>query len=134
MVLSDEISISLSRVSALVSSCRLLGFRSGGLGHGNHDAIDDNVPDRILDAGRLSVDVFLPWSVFRRGRAVWGRAFNASPDSSVVSSNPMGVSTDRCFDAVGEAMSVIAVCCDDVEEAGTDHAGPEGFLWPWPEW
>lgn len=54
--LCDDISISLSRASALVNSCSLFGPRSGGRGHGSHDVIEDNVIDRAREVGRLVVD------------------------------------------------------------------------------
>ena len=104
----DKSNISLKRASALVSSCWLLGLRSGGRGQGNHDVIEDNVPARILEVGRLMVEAPLRWVKLRCGSAVCGRAPEASSASSDISSKPVGLSTESCFEVVGDATRVIA--------------------------
>jgi hypothetical protein len=93
----------------------------GGRGHGNHEVIDERVPDRIREAGKLVVEGPLLWASFR-GRAVCGRG------SSSISSRRGDVSSESCFEAVGDATRVMAGWFDDDDEAGTAHAGPRGLV------
>jgi len=96
--------------------------RSGGRGHGNHDAIEDSVPERMRRVGRLVVEGPLRCE----SRAVCGR-LKVPLGSSAISSRPVGVWRERCFDAVGDVTRVIAGCSEEDEDADTAHAGPAGF-------
>jgi hypothetical protein len=79
---SDESSISLRRFSTRASSCCALELRSGSRGQGSHNAIEDNVPDRIVEAGKLTLDAPRRCAKLRSGAAVCRRGVVASPVSS----------------------------------------------------